>query len=162
MSSHSQTPSSLVFDQYQDLVQYQQAEIERLNHRVQELQIAVDYWKEEGWKSFQHTVRSERELQWLRPALREALNNYQDEKKLRVRLEEELKNMRADLDLCLRHEQKWKQQAERAEEEIDTLKVGQQLLSTLVVGLRQEIEQVRAEVAQRQSWRQWFTTWWNY
>jgi hypothetical protein len=52
MSSHSQTPSSPVFDQYQDLIQYQQAEIKQLNQWVQELQAAVDYWKEEEWKFF--------------------------------------------------------------------------------------------------------------
>ena len=76
-----------------------------------------------------------------------------------MKLEKELQDMRADLDLCLRHEQKWKQQAEQAEEEISTLKVGQQLLTTLLGELRQKLNQVRTTMAQRQTWHHWFTSW---
>ncbi len=161
MSSGSQTPTDQAPDQ-QDLIQYQQAEIERLRQQVHELQTSVAHWKNEGWIAFQNTLRVEGELSRLRPELREVLANYQDEKELRMRLEKELKDMRSDLDLCFRHEQRWKKKAEQAEEEIDTLKVGHQLLSTLITGLRQELEQVRLEMAQRQSWRHWFTAWWYH
>ena len=70
--------------------------------------------------------------------------------------------MRIDLDLCLQYEQKWRQQAEQAEEEISTLKVGQQLLTTLMEELRQELNQVRTTMNQQQTWRHWFTSWWNH
>jgi len=66
--------------------------------------------------------------------------------------------MRIDLDLCLQYEQKWRQQAEQAEEEISTLKVGQQLLTTLMEELCQELNQVCTTMNQQQTWRHWFTS----
>ena len=65
-----------------------------------------------------------------------------------MKLEKELQDMRADLDLCLQHEQKWKQQAEQAKEEIGTLKVEQQLLTTLLGELCQQLNQVCTTMAQ--------------
>ena len=153
MSSGSQTPTSSNPDQYQDLVQYQQDEIVRLRQQIQSLQAAVNHWKTEGYAAFRQLVKYDKEVKRLRPALREALANYRDEKELRLRLEKELQDMRIDLDLCLQHEQKWRQQAEQAEEEISTLKVGQQLLTTLMGELRQELNQVRTTMNQQQTWR---------
>ena len=79
-----------------------------------------------------------------------------------MRLEKKLQDIRIDLDLCLQHEQKWRQQAEQAEEEISTLKVEQQLLTTLMGELRQELNQVRTTMNQQQTWHYWFTSWWNH
>ena len=69
MSSGNQTPTSSSPDQYQDLVQYQQDEIVRLDQQVQSLQTAVSHWKAEGYAAFQQFLEHYEEVKKLRLAL---------------------------------------------------------------------------------------------